>query len=489
MKLINRYILPLVLCIVSLSCKKGWLDATSSAQIRADDQFNTEAGFKDALIGVYIGMTDRSMYAEDMTWHLADLLAQQYNTLSSLAPYSVLQSYQYKSVTGMPRVDAMWNKAYAVIANINLALENIEKNKMVLHAIHYALMKGELLGLRAFIHFDLLRFYGYGNLASRTDISGKLAAPYVTKFSKQFTLQVSYSQTFELMQNDIAASLELLKEDPVYKTAGRPADYYSVVNRDGFYNKREQRMNYYAVKALQARMLLWQGGETNLQAAKAAAEEVIANAPAKLIDPSSSPASDRILYGEHLFNLNVTAFENIVNPYLIAEDAAQYNALFMLRANAESLYEAANPGIGIPDKRFNTLLETQSRGLVPVKLHQRNTGIRNVMPLMRVSEMYYIAAEAYLKTNLSKAIDDLNIVRRSRGIIQDIPSASNETTVRAELTKEYRKEFVSEGQLFFFYKRLGMTSFPGLATSLIADDKIYVLPYPDAEIEFGNRVQ
>jgi hypothetical protein len=46
-----------------------------------------------------------------------------------------------------------------------------------------------------------------------------------------------------------------------------------------------------------------------------------------------------------------------------------------------------------------------------------------------------------------------------------------------------------EGQSFVYYKRLGKTSFPGLAAGTIADDKIYLLPYPATEIEFGNRVQ
>jgi hypothetical protein len=61
--------------------------------------------------------------------------------------------------------------------------------------------------------------------------------------------------------------------------------------------------------------------------------------------------------------------------------------------------------------------------------------------------------------------------------------------VKAELQKEYRKEFISEGQLFFYYKRNGLTQMPGLSAQIIADDRIYRLPYPDNEIEFGNRVQ
>lgn len=106
---------------------------------------------------------------------------------------------------------------------------------------------------------------------------------------------------------------------------------------------------------------------------------------------------------------------------------------------------------------------------------------------MKLPEMYYIAAENYINTNLSKAIDYLNTVRTARGIIQNIPAAATDTQVKDELTKEYRKEYISEGQLFYYYKRLGFATIPGY--SVAATDNIYMLPYPQAEFEFGQRVQ
>ena len=70
------------------SCKKDWLDVTATNQIKAQDQFKTEAGFKDALMGVYIGMAQPALYSKDMTWNLVDLLSRQYETLTSLALYA-----------------------------------------------------------------------------------------------------------------------------------------------------------------------------------------------------------------------------------------------------------------------------------------------------------------------------------------------------------------------------------------------------------------
>ena len=50
---------------------------------------------------------------------------------------------------------------YNIIANINNFLKYIDKNRSVIKTgKYYELMKGEALGLRAFLHFDLLRLFG-----------------------------------------------------------------------------------------------------------------------------------------------------------------------------------------------------------------------------------------------------------------------------------------------------------------------------------------
>ena len=489
MKLLYKSILFGSLIAVFPSCKKGWLDATASNQIEARDQFKQAAGYKDALMGVYIGMTHPSLYARDMTWNLVDLLSRQYETLTGLALYADVQQFKYKSVRAVDKVDAMWKQQYNTIANINRILEELDKNDKVLNKIDYSIIKGELLGLRAFLHFDLLRLYGDFDYANRPELASKLTIPYVTTLSKEITPQRSYRETFALMHKDISDALTLLQEDPVYKDPQRPSDYFTEVNRNGFYNAREQRFNYYAAKALQARIFIWEGGRENAAKAALAAEDVIANAPARLVTPSAI-SGDRILSKEQLFSLNVTGFANITGPFFNAESATNYDALLILRPTAEALFETSIPEIGAADIRFNTLLASQSRGMVSVKLLQeQNNAFRNIMPLVKLPEMYYIAAESYLNTDLNKSILYLNTVRSSRGILRDIPATSDIEKVKEELFKEYRKEYISAGQLFFFYKRTGVKQIPGLSNQTIANDQIYRLPYPDNEIEFGNRVQ
>jgi len=293
-----------------------------------------------------------------------------------------------------------------------------------------------------------------------------------------------------MMKEDLNEALQLLESDPVYQNPERPEDFYEDVNTDGFYDNRKQRMNYWAAKALQARLLAWEGGTENMNQARQFAEAVIDSSQAALIDSDSYPVSnDPILYQETLFSVYVNAFEDIINDLLDASDQANYNAVYLTDGTVEEIYETNNSNVGPPDIRYNTLLESQTLGFVSLKLYQES-GLNNPdrVPLIKLPEMYYIAAEYYVNNNeKQQAIDYLNLVRDSRGIVEDIEDSASEEEVREEIFKEYRKEYVSEGQLFFYYKRTGVTDIPATSQTVEADDEIYMLPYPDSELEFRNQ--
>ena len=59
-----------------------------------------------------------------------------------------------------------------------------------------------------------------------------------------------------------------------------------------------------------------------------------------------------------------------------------------------------------------------------------------------------------------------------------------------DIYKEYAKDFLGEGQLFFYMKRKGMTSFTGVNGVEIREtgDPVYQVPVPDMEKEFGNII-
>jgi len=71
--------------------------------------------------------------------------------------------------------------------------------------------------------------------------------------------------------------------------------------------------------------------------------------------------------------------------------------------------------------------------------------------------------------------------------MRDLDENLSYQEVKEEILKEYRKEFVSLGQLFYFYKRWGVENVVGYANPM--GDSEYILPYPDEEVISGNRVQ
>ena len=60
----------IMLCFVALmvtSCD-NWLDISPKTQIKSEDNFSSEQGYKDALTGVYLLMTDQSIYGKELTF-------------------------------------------------------------------------------------------------------------------------------------------------------------------------------------------------------------------------------------------------------------------------------------------------------------------------------------------------------------------------------------------------------------------------------------
>ena len=58
-------------------------------------------------------------------------------------------------------------------------------------------------------------------------------------------------------------------------------------------------------------------------------------------------------------------------------------------------------------------------------------------------------------------------------------TVSTSAAVLTEIQNEYQREFICEGQLFYFYKRQGVAEINGQQVK-------YQLPKPDDELEFGQ---
>ena len=84
----------------------------------------------------------------------------------------------------------------------------------------------------------------------------------------------------------------------------------------------------------------------------------------------------------------------------------------------------------------------------------------DMIPVIRLSEMYYIMAEYYARNaNFTEAGKMLDTVRSARGIISNTSNVASLDDFISKLLKEVRKELIGEGQLYFQYKRLNYNAF------------------------------
>lgn len=78
-KIIDISVCCLLLLVTSCS---DWLDVNPKNNIKEEELFSTEQGFKEALTGIYMAMCDVSLYGRQLTYGFMDILAQRYDTQS-----------------------------------------------------------------------------------------------------------------------------------------------------------------------------------------------------------------------------------------------------------------------------------------------------------------------------------------------------------------------------------------------------------------------
>lgn len=465
-----RYVmLALILC-GSAACNK-WLDVQPKTQVGEDDLLISEQGFKDALIGIYTGVGDERLYGREFSMALMDVLAANYDVASSSHTYYQAGQYNYQDTAVKRRLAGFWSQAYRNIANVNNLLEKIDAKRDVFNTGMYELVKGEALGLRAFLHFDMLRTFGPVPATGLDQPS----IPYVTKFAMQPQPKQTARQVINHCLEDLDAARKLL-------TIHR--DIY-LGNADIFLAHTRNHMNYWAVTGLMARISLYQGDKDN---AYKYAKEVIDGGKfpwIRSIDISSI-YPNRIFSYEHIFSVYVA---NIQDLNLIHFKALSNTNAVLTNKSAFINNRFGISSGGSTDYRYLYLWKTDgsSSTKYPAKywvedlLESNGVSIRRV-PVLRLSEMYYIASESAPTT--LEGVQLLNAVRTNRGL-QLLAENLTDEQLDAEIMKEYKKEFFQEGQLFFYYKRTNAAVLEG--TGKPGNDAMYVLPLPDDEIEFNQN--
>lgn len=482
----------MLICVLSgiliyCSACSDWLDVQPKTSIQEENLFKEEFGFKDVLTGFYLKLGSQKLYGKEFTYGFVELLAKRYDQMIVTDEQLFNYTGDYKKLT-----DNYYKNVYNVIANINNFIRYTVDNRSVLKTPHYyEIMKGEALGLRAFLHFDLLRLFG-PIYAEQPDTR---CLPYRNKLAVVPSPLLPATGIVDSVLSDLHAAEALLKDhDPrIFVSDNLNKE------RDPFLVFRQTRMNIYAVYAMLARVYLYKGDAASKARAYEYALEVIRSG---FFELAKNNAGNRILFQEHIFCLYIDGLDKIVDPDFkqisssnMADHPETINAVFELNSGGATDFRMNDYAFELQDKVKILRKFDQSGYRDPAVI-----GGRNAMPLIRLPEMYYILAEC--AETASESANWLNQVRETRGIPyseeligddafdrnDNRPGHDDKHTRRInEIMKEYSKEFYGEGQLFWFYKRWAYRYFYKCPFTDGMKDNNFTPQIPDDEFFFGNN--
>jgi starch-binding outer membrane protein, SusD/RagB family len=176
-----------------------------------------------------------------------------------------------------------------------------------------------------------------------------------------------------------------------------------------------------------------------------------------------------------------------VSAYFKTSTVSGTPLLYITTANLNALYETSSGGSS--DIRYNYLFTLYPSGYSTTKYHQddivQNVAteyLRNLIPMIRLSEIYYIAAEC--APSPAEGVGYINTIRGKRGLAA-LVTTIDAAGLEAQILREYKKEMYAEGQLFYYFKRKNTNRVDGSSVNM--SDATWIFPFPEDEVEFGKR--
>lgn len=483
------------------SCNK-YLDVTPQAQTTKDQIFSTEKGFRDALTGAYIQMKSNNTYGGSLMWGNIEFMARNWDVVSANSvALNSLANANYTDATVRSWLDNTYADLYKVVASVNSILERIDAQKGIFTGNNYSLIKGEALALRAFNHFDVLRMYG-----PMPDNPGQgPLLPYVTEVTHEIITPVGYNEFAQHILSDLDAAEALLKDtDPIRTYSLAELNPPTNINTppvvaDNFYMYRQIRLNYYAVLALKARVYMYLSTTepaNKINAAKYAQMVVDARdhfgAPTfRLGKESDRVSGDYLMSSEHIASLSVYNLDAIATGTfgelgsLARSDFNVQDGFYFLN----NLFPVAERTSDVRWKEMWVYRVNNPSYVMYRKFNQRASNPVLQVPLLRLSEMYLILTECATAKEEAEAAYGAYCNEKGIPFPTGFNTAGWETDRRNKIIREYVRELYAEGQTFFTYKRLNVSTLPASWTAAYYTGTVarYVVPKPDREINYHNN--
>lgn len=458
------YLLGITLLLYFTSCTESFLDVEPQTSLSTDMAIGNFADAEVALMGVYQALHGSSAYYARDFVVTPDVAADDV----FIAPENsgrFLQQFNYTTSPTTGFTAAFWNRAYDGINRTNNIIERIDLiDDATEEQINHLL--GQALALRALMHFDLLRIYARPYSWDNGDSPG---VPYMDQVVVSSPSRDPVAFVYQQVVNDLKEAYELM-------------DARTGLNDRAYLSK-------YAAKALLARVYLYM---EEWELAADYAMDVIENGGYDLVsadnyvDKWMLEFSSESIFSLAMSNIDYRSTDALGYIYL----RAGYGDL---RPTVEFMELLAEHG-GVREEAFITF-DIIAEDYFINKFPGRDNlpGLDNV-PVIRLAEMYLIAAEALANLNRDdEARDHLNAVYlRANPDDSAIDLSGDELMERIYLEK--RIEFAFEGHRLFDITRRKQDLERGetcrAQTCFVAAlDFRFVFPIPQREMDANDNMR
>jgi len=430
----NKFIASCLFAALTFSSCSDFLDVKPTNSADASLQTITTVADANVIIrGLMSKLASGSYYGRNFMLY-ADTKGGDYTITSQGRGYDYLYVFNHSESTN--NFSTIWSQGYHCIAHINDLLLQIEKLQNAGSTENFNPIIGQALTARALIYFDLVRLYGKAYNHDKDSYGVPITLTPLTNDAK--LTRNTVAEVYTQILKDLKDAESLLPK----------------AKNNGY-------LNYYANKAIQARVYLYQEEYTD---ALACAEEIINSNVYTLYSNNSWVSSWKNQFGtESIFELGIFQNEGDLgnsslgaytrrrgNPNnTIAAGYFTASTSFITRLNEDN--QDVRKGIMTYDETSQTRMGALYKysGSLALEGDGKGNSTAVNIKVIRLSEVFLIAAEAAIKLNtpdLTKAANYLNKIRqRAPQLTQATPS-----TISLEMIQDERsKELIGEGHRFF----------------------------------------
>lgn len=459
MQLNSKYKTLFLLAVIIptfMSCKKDYLNLTPPTSLTPAIALQSESDLSTALLGAYAGLRGIDLFGRTVPV-FGDVLADNaYQSLLNSNRYTVHNAYTFTVADG--NVAGLWNTAYTTILRCNNII-----NSSILGNVNVNQYKGEAYAIRALCYFTLVRYFS----RPFTDNPAGFGVPLVTVFDPTlFPTRNTIAEVYALINADLTQAFTLM----------------TIV-------KNSTQFSKYAARGLQAKVYLTMGDKGN---AKTAALDVITNSGFTVVTAANHltywntllPRTDKVetLFEVSSDKLSNNGFDGLANIY----SQSGYGDLL-----ASTDFYALLTGTDVRLGLYATGLRGGVAAIFVNKYPGTFGGDISDTKVLRMSEMYLIAAEASLPADEASALTNLNYItsRRSATAI-----ASTGAQLFEDIITERRKELAFEGDRLMDLLRLKRTinrstNYPAAVRIINYTDIRRILPIPETETDANPNIK